>query len=149
MHMATTLTSLKLSSAKKPTQLSSVQVRRNKLSNRLWEQIQLATSKQTGTPYTVNKSRTITDATTGDRRTVEMPKRLKEWWFTTDNGKLALTVRYGARTLELAKGKCSVEIANANELVGTLEIIKAAVEAGELDSAIDAASGALREAFTR
>ena len=76
-------------------------------------------------------------------------KQIKQWWFITDNGKLALSVRYGARLLELAKGKFAVELASEKELVPTLEVIKAAVLAGELDTAIDAASSKLRDGFSK
>jgi hypothetical protein len=58
-------------------------------------------------------------------------------------------VRYGARLLELAMGKYAVEVASEKELVPTLQIIKAAVLAGELDTAIDAASNKLRASFHR
>jgi hypothetical protein len=83
----------------------------------------------------------------GLRKQVEVNKRIKQWWFTTDSGKLALSVRYGARLLELAKGKFAVELASEKELLPTLEIIKAAVLAGELDAAIDTASNKLRDGF--
>ena len=85
----------------------------------------------------------------GLRKQVEVNKRIKQWWFTADNGKLALSVRYGARLLELAKGKYAVELASEKELVPTLEIIKAAVLNDELDAAIDAASNKLRDGFQR
>jgi hypothetical protein len=61
--------------------------------------------------------------------------------------KLALSVRYGARLLELAKGKFAVEVASDKELMPTLELIKAAVLNRELDAAIDAASSKLRAGF--
>lgn len=144
-----TLASLKLTAAKKPTQLPAAQVRRNKLCLRLQEQIQLAKAKQSGTPFVARKSRIVKDAETGLRQAVQLPKRVKEWWFTTDSGKIALSVRYGARALELAKGKSAVEVASVNDLVPTLEVLKSAVEAGELDTAMEAASGALREGFKR
>jgi len=38
---------------------------------------------------------------------------------------------------------------SADDLIKALEIIKAAVEAGELDSQIEAASGAVRAGFGR
>lgn len=56
-------------------------------------------------------------------------------------------MRYGARLLELAKGKFAVEVASDKELVPTLELIKTAVLNGELDTAIDAASSKLRADF--
>ncbi len=144
-----TLATLKLSTAVKPSHMPAVQVRRNKLAKRLWEQAELARAQQTGTQFTTTKFRSVVDADTGLRRQVEVNKRVKQWWFTTDTGKLALSVRYGARLLELAKGKFAVELASEKELVPTLEIIKAAVLAGELDAAIDAASNKLRDGFQR
>lgn len=145
--MATSiLGALKFTTAKKPTQLSPVQNRRGKLSKKLDEQIAIAKGKQSGTPYVTNKLSTVVNEN-GEEEIVEVPKRLKEWWFATDNGKLALTVRYGARVLELAKGKNAVEVANLSELVATLELVKTAVEAGELDAAIEAASVKLRAGF--
>ena len=144
-----TLATLKLSAAIKPTHMSAVQVRRNKLAKRLWEQAELAKAQQAGTQFTSTKFRTVVENDTGLRKQVEVNKRIKQWWFTTDSGKLALSVRYGARLLELAKGKIAVEIASEKELVPTLEIIKAAVLAGELDAAIDTASNKLRDGFQR
>ena len=144
-----TLATLKLSTAVKPTHMPAVQMRRNKLAKRLWEQSELAKAQQAGTQFTTTKFRSIDDPTTGLRKQVEVAKRVKQWWFTADNGKLALSVRYGARLLELAKGKYAVEVASEKELVPTLEIIKAAVLAGELDTAIDAASNKLRAGFQR
>ena len=49
--------------------------------------------------------------------------------------------------LELAKGKYAVEVAAEKDLVATLETIKAAVLAGELDTAIDNAANKLRAGF--
>lgn len=144
-----TLATLKLSTAVKPTHMPAVQVRRNKLAKRLWEQAELAKAQQAGTQFTATKFRTVVENDTGLRKQVEVNKRIKQWWFTTDGGKLALSVRYGARLLELAKGKFAVELASEKELVPTLEIIKAAVLAGELDAAIDTASNKLRDGFQR
>lgn len=142
-----TLATLKLTSAVKPTNMPAIQVRRNKLAKRLWEQAELAKAQQAGSQFSVTKFRSVTSAETGLRTQVEVQKRIKQWWFTADNGKLALSIRYGARLLELAKGKFSVEIASDKELVPTLELIKAAVLNGELDAAIDTASSKLRAGF--
>ena len=74
---------------------------------------------------------------------------VKQWWFTTQTGKLAISVRYGSRVLELAKGKFAVEVAQAKDLTATLDAIKTAVLAGELDAQIDAAATKLRTAFVK
>ena len=142
----TTLSTLKLSAAQKPTQIPQVQQRRNKLVKRLWEQAELAKAHFADGNYAAKKMRTITDAD-GVRKQVEASKRVKQWWFTADNGKLALCVRYGTRVLELAKGKYAVEVAAEKDLVATLDVIKAAVLAGELDAAIDAAANKMKAGF--
>ena len=142
-----TLATLKLSTAVKPTHMPAVQVRRHKLARRLWEQIELARAQQSGTEFAPVKQRSYLDKETGLRRQVESTKRVKPWWFTADNGKLAMNVRYGARTIELAKGKSTVEIVNMDQLVPTLELIKRAVEEGELDAQIEVAAIKLREGF--
>jgi hypothetical protein len=142
-----TLASLKLTSAVKPTNLPAIQVRRNKLAKRLWEQAELAKAQQAGTHYTATKFRTITDNETGLRKQVETNKRVKAWWFVSDAGKLSLSVRYGTKVLELAKGKHAVEVGAERDLVGVLDVIKTAVLAGELDTAIENAANKLRNGF--
>lgn len=142
-----TLATLKLSTAVKPTHMPAVQVRRNKLVKRLWEQMELVKAQEAGTQFAPIKFRSYQDKETGVRKQVETTKRVKQWWFTADNGKLAMNVRYGARVIELAKGKSSIEIGNTDQLLPTLDLIKKAVEAGELDAQIEAAANKLREGF--
>lgn len=144
-----TLDSLKLTTAKKPTHIPAIVFRRNKLSNKLWEQIQLAKSQIDGTPFVVTKFKSVKDRETGLRKQVEIPKRIREWWFRNDAGKVCVSVKYGTKVIELAKGKHSVEVENAQALVKALELVKQAVEAGELDAQIESASGALKLGFKR
>jgi hypothetical protein len=147
--MMGTLNTLKLTAALKPQQVSPIQHRRNKLVQRIDEQIELASALLQGKPFSAVKVRNITDKETGVRRAVESSKRVKAWWFKQDNGRLALSIRYGAKVLELAKGKFAVEIPAEKELVTTLEIVKSAVDAGELDTAIEIAAVKLRDGFSK
>lgn len=143
----TALNGLKLVTAQKPTQMSDVQQRRNKLAKRLWEQIELAKAQQTGETFAPTRFRSVKDAETGMRKQVETNKRVKAWWFVADSGKLVLSIRYGTKVLELAKGKWAVEVGVEKDLVGVLEVVKVAVLAGELDAQIEAASMKLRDGF--
>ena len=122
-------------------------VRRNKLAAKLWEQIQLAKSQIDGTPFVIHKFRSVRDPESGVKKQVEVPKRIKPWWFQSEAGKVCIAIRYGSYTLELAKGKPSIEVASAADLIKTLEVIKTAVEAGELDAQIELASKNLRQNF--
>lgn len=143
------LSTLKLVAAKKPQHMPAIQLRRNKLSNKLWEQIELAKSQMTGKPFVVTRFRTVKDQESGMRKQVELPKRIRPWWFVADNGKVCVSIRYGAWTLELAKGKPSIEVGSADELVVALQTIKQAVEAGELDTQLEMASSSLKSGFKR
>ena len=141
-----TLNSLKMVNSKKPTSIPPILQRRNKLSTKVWEQIQLAKAQREGNTFTVKKFKSVKDYD-GSRKTVEHQKRVRQWWFVSSDGKVCLNVRYGSRVIEFAKGKTAVEVATADELIKALEIIKVAVEAGELDTQIEQASGAVRAGF--
>ncbi len=143
------LSNLKLVAVKKPTHMPAIVIRRNKLSSKLWEQIQLAKSQMDGTPFVVMKYKTVKDRETGLRKQVEVPKRIKPWWFQSEQGKVCVSVKYGSWTIELAKGKPSVEVSSGEDLIKALESIKTAVETGELDQQIQTASSSLRSGFKR
>ncbi len=142
-----TLNNLKLTAEKKPQHIAPVQQRRNKLSHRLWEQIQLAKSQVDGTEFVLKKYRSFKDQETGLRKQIEVPKRIRPWWFVAANGKVCISIKYGTSVLELAKGKPSVEVDSPQDLIKVLEAIKGAVEAGELDGQIEIASTNLRAGF--
>ena len=143
------LEGLKLGTAKKSAHIPQVVCRRNKLSNKLWEQIQLAKSQIDGTAFAVKKFRTVKDAETGLRRSVEVNKRIREWWFKNEQGKVCVSIRYGTQMIELAKGKYSIEVESAPALIKALELVKQAVEAGELDTQIANASANVRKVFDK
>ena len=52
------------------------------------------------------------------------------------NGKIKLTVRYGSKPLQFAKGLDAIEVADTNEVVDLLEKFREATERGELDELI-------------
>jgi len=140
---------LKLVAAKRPQSASPIVLRRNKLSNQLWEQMELARACAAGTTYAPMRVRSVLDKATGLRSSVQHAKRVKQWWFTADTGRVCLQVRYGTRVLELAKGKNSIDVGSTAELLTVLETVKKCVELGELDPQIDAASAAVRARFAK
>jgi hypothetical protein len=54
-----------------------------------------------------------------------------------------------SKVLQLTKDKTAIEVADSQDLIKTLETVKAALLAGELDTKIQAASGALRSGSKR
>lgn len=145
----TALANLKFIVAKRATSQTPTQQRRNKLSAKLFEQMQLARAQAEGRVFAPTKFKTVTDAESGERRSIETTKRVKQWWWATADGKLNLSIRYGSKVIEINKGKNAVELASVDELLPTLEIIKQAVEEGSLDAHIDAVSNKLRSGFKK
>jgi len=68
-------------------------------------QVAYAHSKQACSLYAATRLRTVKDQTSGESKRIEMPKRVKPWWFAVDSGKLCLVVKYGTKPLELARAK--------------------------------------------
>ena len=144
----TALSKLKLV-AVQVTQKSPAILRRNKLTGKLCHQIAAAKAAGAGDIYAAKRSKFVTDSESGERTQVEIATRVKPWWSTAATGKINLVIRYGAKTIELAKGKNGVEVGSMEELVAAMEAVKEAVHAGELDAQIEQASGALSAGFAK
>ena len=143
------LSALKLVQAKREKGNSPQHARRQKLSTKLAEQIQLAKAQQSGAEFSPVRVRTVKDEATGQSRKVEVPKKLKPWWWTDDTGKLCITVRYGARTLEIVEGKNAIETDSIADVITSLQVIRTAVDSGELDARIEAISGLMKSGFDK
>lgn len=143
------LSKLKLVASKKERSVSPVFARRNKLAGKIEEQLLFATAQRDGQIYAPKRLKNVKDKETGERKTIEATKRVKEWYWTNNAGKIHLSIRYGSKTLELAKGKNAIELNTGDELLATLATIKEAVLAGELDDAISQASDKLKAGFTK
>jgi hypothetical protein len=144
-----TLTALKLVASKRNRSLSPIVQRRNKLASKIHEQLELCEAQRKGELYAPKRLRTIKNKYTGERTTVEAVKRVKEWYWINEAGKLNLAVRYGSKVLELAKGKNSIECSSGDELIKTLELVRTSVNNGELDLALETASEGVRSRFKK
>ena len=144
------VTNLKLITTEKRTAISPVMQRRTKLLTKVQEQLELCEAQRNQQTYAPKRIKTITNKETGERMSVETVKRVKEWFWVAENGKINLVVKYGAKTLPLnKKGANAIELTNGTELLGTLHKLKDAVIAGELDEAIAEVSNATRKAFKK
>jgi len=144
------LTSLSLVVGKRSRSLDPVVVKRNKLSARIQEQMDICRAHLDGRVYAATRDKTVVDEVTGESRVVKANKRITEWFWQSNTGKVNISLRYGASTLNLAKGgKNAIEVGSLHDVVPTLELLMSAVEAGELDSAIAEASAKTRTSFTK
>lgn len=143
------LNNMKLVSANRKSQVDPVLQRRTKLCSKLNEQLELCEAKKNGHNYVAKTLRTFTDKETGQRSTVEVARKVREW-FWSDNGKINLAIKYGSQTLILnKKGATAIEVASTDELIDTLKALKTAALDGEFDDAINDVSNATREGFSK
>ena len=140
------LNTFKLTDAKRPKNQPPVVQRRNKLISKLWEQIELAKAKHSGKDFVIKRHKNVKDLE-GNIKSIEKPKRIKPWWFTSTTGALCINVFYGSKLLELASGKTAVEATNLENVIEVLELLKREAEIGTFDAAIEAASLQLRSRF--
>jgi hypothetical protein len=144
------VTNLKLITTVKSSTVSPVLLRRSKLLAKVQEQLDLCEAKRNQQTYEPKRLKIIINKETGERTTIETIKRVKEWFWSTENNKINLAVKYGSKTLPLnKKGANAIEITNGTELIGILHKLKDAVVAGEFDDAISEVSDATRKAFNK
>jgi hypothetical protein len=122
------LNQVELSVYKPNTQRSPIARRREKLALKLEEQLKLASDST----YQPTKIVWNTDSD-GNQHKVEQPKRIKRWWIERDDGSVQLTMRYGSKPLEFAKGKNAIAIKRKEDVEPTLRKLKLAVLGGEFD----------------
>jgi hypothetical protein len=148
--MSTALTALKLVTSKKHQTVAPIVIRRRKLVSKLDEQLALCEAQKAGNTYAPKRLKTFVNKQTGERMTAEVAKKVREWFWIGDNGKINLAVKYGSKTLPLnKKGANAIELANGDELIATLSKLKDVVLNGELDDAINEVSSMTRDAFNK
>ena len=148
--MSSILNSLKLVNAKRQTIADPIQFRRLKLSEKIGHQILLAIALENGEIYTVKRQRNVRDEVSGLSTTVEVSRKVKQWWFVNnDSKKVAVQLRYGSRVIDFAKGKNAIEVSDGDELIQALTKLRDAVLGGELDAQIEIASEAVKARFKK
>lgn len=144
------LTSLKLVTGKRPVSASPIVLRRNKMANKIAEQLALCEAQKSGQLYQPKVSRTYTNKQTGERMTVDTVKRVRQWFYISPEGKINLTLKYGSKVLPLnKKGANAIELASGDELIATLKNLQTAVLNGDLDEAINEVSEMTRNSFKK
>ena len=146
MAILENLNTLKFTDTKRPKNQPPIVQRRNKLISKLWEQLELAKSKHSGKDFVVKRYKNVKDLE-GNIKSIEKPKRIKPWWFTSTTGSLCINVFYGSKLLELASGKTAVEATNLENVIEVLGLLKREAELGTFDAAIEVASLQLRSRF--
>ena len=145
----TIIASLKVTNANRPRQQPAIVQRRNKLINALHDQLELARAEAEGREYLKTRRRHVKNPVTGEYAEAVVSRRPRAWFWTADDGKLYLSLRYGTRVLELAKGKSAIEVGEKRQLVPVIEALKQAVAAGEVDPQLTAAGQEVSSRFSK
>ena len=133
------LASLTLSEVSKKSENTTPHLsHRRKMVLAIDEQIAGAQADATGQHYARTVEKTVKCEETGakDRRTVD--RSLRRWWWKSADG-MMLELRSGNKAIKVG-GKSSIVVGDITNLVPTLEMVKQAVMAGELDEALKVAS---------
>jgi len=107
---------------------------RRKMLDAIDIQIAAAEAQANGATYIRRAPRWITDPESGERVRKDVPVRFRRWWWSDDTGNVMLDVRYGNRRIELKPGKPTIEVGSADNLLRTIQAVREAVAAGELDT---------------
>ena len=135
--MTSFIEQLNVSSEDRFKKLTPTAFRRHKLLKALNEQIEVASEYMYGRQYMRRSMRSVTDPETQQRITVMQQRPARKWFWVDDQGQLLLQVRYGNRSLKVRDDKPTIVVGDKDQLVSTLKLVCQAVEAGELDEAIE------------
>ena len=116
---------LKFSNKTRPSKVKPEIQRREKLVNRLDQQISYV------------------------RQMVEGKRPRGSWAWLDEAGQYFVPIKYGKQILELKKGMASIECENLDEVEHALCEVRAMTLAGDLDGQLEAASTAIRQKFER
>ena len=122
--------------AKQAPKLDKSAQRRMKLLANLSEQRKLAEAMLKGEDYVVTKSVWTKDADGKDVK-VEKEKRLKKWFYNNGDKAWFIELRFANKAMELSEGKTAIAIQSKDQLLETIDKAVKAVEAKEVDTAIE------------
>ncbi len=101
-------------------------------------QIAAAKAMLNGETFIRRTPRWIDDPETGERVRKDLPVRFRPWYWKDEQGSYMLEVRHANKRIELKPKKTAIEVGEPERLVPTLELLRDAVNAGELDKKLDA-----------
>ena len=120
---------------------------RQKLIDRLGDQIALAQASESGKGYQRIKFRRVRNEASDEVTETPVRTRVRPWWLEDKDGTIIVWIKYGNQTLELAKGKTAIRVKDRQELVKTFETVREAVRAGEFDTHITNAVSTFKKRF--
>jgi hypothetical protein len=122
---------------------------RQKLLERIGDQLALAKATENGEAFQRVRFRRIRDLENDEITETPVRTRVRPWWAQGPDGSILLWIKYGNQVLELQRGKPAIKIGSRADLIGTLETVRDAVRAGELDTLIQGAVTTFKARFSK
>jgi hypothetical protein len=69
----------------------------------------------------------------GERQATTKQQAVRPWWKADTSGQVVVSVKFGARPIELEKGKAGIVVGSKEKLPALIDTLIAAVRDGELD----------------
>ncbi len=142
------LDGLKVITASRPANLSPTLHRRMNLLNKLSQQYECAKANIEGSEYFVRSFKFV-KRESGEREQLEWQRKIKPWWYSTHEGKIIFEVRYANKRIDLQKGKTGIEVDSLETLIPAIELLKKAVENGELDNTLQTTAKSIRSEIAK
>jgi len=76
-------------------------------------------------------------------------KTHRVWFWSNEDGKIYLQIKYGKVVLELAKGKYAIQCNGLEDVAKNLAIVESLIHKGELDSVLTQISRDIRSRFVK
>src|SRR3546814_16963131 len=92
---------------------------RQKLIDRIGDQIALAQASETGKGYQRVKYRRVRDEASDEVTETPVRTRVRPWWLEDKDGPIIVWIKYGNQTLELEKGTNAIRVKDRKDLVKT------------------------------
>lgn len=141
------LASLNLVQANRPGTFDPISNRRLKFSMKIADQIELAKATLSGSIFVKPVTKIERDIETDEPRSIEVQRRISPWWWVDKDGKYLLSIKYGTKKIELAKGKSAIQCQSVEQIISSLETLKQATIQGELDALLQQAGESIRKRF--
>lgn len=120
-----------------------IEIKREKLINRLNEQRAMVQCLLENTKFSAYKDVYIIDEETNEKRKVKRPKRIRPWFYQSAN-KYYFEIKYGTKSLEIQKNKSAIDVGNKDNLLTVIDTIIDATKQGFLDVELKKVTGPIK-----
>jgi len=104
---------------------------------KLEQQIETAEAEARDEVFMEEIKRWVRNEETGAKNLITQTKPVRKWWWQNQRGAWMISLRDGNRLIPLTEDKTSVEVGSLEQMVSSLQTLRDAVIAGELDQQLE------------